>query len=704
MNRLLLSICFSLCTIGAYAQSTFWEKLNGPYGAEMAGFFQSKQGTVFALGYDMQVFRSFDQGLNWEKIELPEHTLSSNALFSQNPEGELLAKLYHDWYISLDEGTSWAVADSVAASRAGALQVSPGHLIKRSGWNVFRSIDNGNSWSDQFHGSLYLSNSYYDTLSHTFYVLDDALHKSSDEGLSWQTIGPPEIQSIAFGPEGVWVAASDSAYLVFDPPGSMPPYHIIHKYILYATTDYGATWKAQNLAFINAPVYSMKVKLTQSKRVFLTVEGYITRYSDDLGVSWQYMDDPELKTSVNLTPLANNILLAPAYQKVHYSGDNGNHWQTVSAPAMALVDAGNFTFLSQDKILTAYGNGIVVTEDGGDTWVPLIDSASVYSTSSSRDLISLPNQIHLAHFRRHMYRSTDNGNSFSLVNMAKPFGSFKYLGGESVLLLSDSIYRSDDAGISWYTWQKMTQDFSVMPNGDWFAGKQRSTDQGQTWSDVALPSSFIVNYAANAAGKIAVIQNPWDGEVFSFSVDYGYTWTTRAYPPKGSSVVLDHILVEENGAIDIVLSSNEIFRTEDNGLSWDILPPIPGSSWPQDFYLGGAVTAIKRSPDGRLYVSNNRNGFWRTTQSFSDAHEAPKVASVTLTPNPTSGDVVMVSSDQSGRLLLYNHLGVLAMQADISAGQTSFSMAILPDGIYYWSLMNHHSGKLIQSGKLIKMN
>ena len=243
------------------------------------------------------------------------------------------------------------------------------------------------------------------------------------------------------------------------------------------------------------------------------------------------------------------------------SKDGGSSWQLMGAASNATAPITNRTtaIVFDPQTSTRYwesglynSTGVYETSDDGNTFLPLGDSHHV-------DLVSIdftdPNRQTLlagGHEQSQVLnRSTDGGMTWTAVGATLPpntnctyplvidaqthlVGCGGYGGGVS------GVYRTTDGGMTWASasalggWYRplTAADGSIYWASPSNAGMARSTDQGQTWSEVIVSPYSVLSVSPIELpdGRIATL-GPSTGTLYVIiSADQGATWKPVSAP------------------------------------------------------------------------------------------------------------------------------------------------------------------------------
>ena len=219
-----------------------------------------------------------------------------------------------------------------------------------------------------------------------------------------------------------------------------------------------------------------------------------------------------------------------------------------------------------------------------------------------------------------IYRSTDEGNSWSLVYSSistdvsvtslSITGSYVYAGTYSDGYYSGpGILRSSDRGLNWsadttdssapFTIFAVGASDSVVlacsAYGAGAAGMYRSTDDEAHWTRVR--PSGVASYAFDGSHVFAAVSNvSMDAHGVYFSSDAGATWA-----PTGLLNISPYS-VAVNGGTVFAGTDSSIYRSTDNGATWDIA-----------YSTQCQVNAIVTSPSGSFVYAGTDSGVFRST-------------------------------------------------------------------------------------------
>lgn len=198
----------------------------------------------------------------------------------------------------------------------------------------------------------------------------------------------------------------------------------------------------------------------QNDSVFVRNEGKIF-VSHDLGDNWTRIDNgfPD-DAFVNALALADNVVVAATQQHgIYISTDGLKTWVPAKAgltrrePVNALIYHNGLLFAGTDL------DGILVSADNGRTWRA---SNGGIRMQPIRSFYSQGNTL-LAGAQYGIYRSADNGKSWTLVTEGNQVHSFTSQGSVLYAATSRGILRSEN-GIDWITVSNLATVISICQN------------------------------------------------------------------------------------------------------------------------------------------------------------------------------------------------------------------------------------------------
>jgi len=568
---LFIVIAILLFVYSNVAAQDFWNPTSGPYGGTILSFTENSSGTLFAGTEGAGVFRSSNNGNNWQEInegvpigggtsgyEIYSILATSTDIFiGTSKEGRI--------FRSSDDGDNWTqvYASSVLSNIAFCLSSTAGGSILAGldGTGIIRSTDNGDTWNTT---SLTNNNIRQMALADNGDVLavtNVGVYKSSDDGVSWTlsnngitntntyaihknslgtifcTAGVSKIfKSTDNGNNWTEVGTGlPSSIIYYLNSNSTNDLYAGTLFGLYKSTNDGNTWTEDGLE--NKIVKTLH--FNSSNDLFAGTEGEGIYRSLQANPSYERTNNG-LKNSfiTAITFGLDSILYAGSFSSGFFKTSNfGNLWIDITEDiAVSGYPTTVFSLLTHpngDIIAGTYNRGIFRTTNNGGDWIQELSGLTTFTIFS----LALDRQANiLAGSQGKLYKSIDNGiNWFPIDNDQISYSindiAVNSLGHVFAATTTGGVFRSTSEGM----WEQINNGFiytdafaiAINDNDDIFvsgglAGIYKSTDNGDNWSAVltaTLPSYDII---INDLGDIFVASIDAMGVLRSN--DNGATW------------------------------------------------------------------------------------------------------------------------------------------------------------------------------------
>jgi len=359
----------------------------------------------------------------------------------------------------------------------------------------------------------------------------------------------------------------------------------------------------------------------------------------------------------NILAIGTKIVTTPAYTStpaIYKSTDNGSNWSSVSTTGLS-----NHNYLF---------NGIC-------------------SVNSTLLLSAANNSQDYA-----VYKSTNNGSSWTLSNTGFQQGfnvtDFAITQNGNILAIgtkivttptytsTPAIYKSTDNGNSW----------SVIST----AGL---TNHNYLYNGICLANSTLLLSAANNSQGYAVYKSTDNGSSWTLSntgFQQGFNVTDFAITQNGNALAIGTKIV----TTPTYTSTPAIYKSTDNGNSWSV---ISTTGLTNHNYLYNGIC----SANSTLLMSaanNSQDYAVYRSQSVTGIIDVGLIENIIIYPNPTN-DLLTVSIDGQKTILITNINGQTCKS--LKTYDNTFSLSDLPTGDYFVSIFNQDN-KLLTTCKIVK--
>ena len=327
-------------------------------------------------------------------------------------------------------------------------------------------------------------------------------------------------------------------------------------------------------------------------------------FSSDRGGTWIPRGLPQLNVKGLATGPGNEVYAVANFPPNLYRTTNlGADWTPLNPPVSAPLWSVRVT--SESHVFVAGDNGIFRSTDMGVSWEQ--KNGGIADTVLRRLTVSANNDLYVTSYSGDLYRSTNNGESWAdVAPSGESVFSFAEFPPSAILAgtqgLHPLLYRSTNHGQSWTMTDsalidKRVWDMVVPSPGTIVAVGDSGTftSTGTGWERFGSPVGGFTRLAVDSGGVVFAVGSSG----LSFSSSLGANWQISA--GMDNTLVLS-LATSPGGVIYAGTNSSAIFRSENNGDTWSILPTSP------------FVTSTKSmafSSDGTLYAGSN--GIIRST-------------------------------------------------------------------------------------------
>jgi photosystem II stability/assembly factor-like uncharacterized protein len=626
-----------------------WEKTSGPPGLNVTVIY--KTNNIVYAGTDTQgIYKSTDDGLNWTAANDGIDRARISDIIASG--GNVLAaassscSIFNNVFRSTDNGATWSPTSGLGGKIVESFAIKGTTIyatvgLGLGGNGVWRSTDNGNTWQVvpspiENGGEAFVSD------NAIIVAEDNFIWRSTDDGASWDVVEQFALTGISsFARAGTKLFGASITGIE-------------------TSTDNGASWTFN--AFSDG-AYSFS---SDGSTIYLGSRDKVFK-STDLGTTWIDVSTGLGKGGIQALLFDGSNLFAgtPADAAgIYRSTNGGTNWNPAAAglpigkTIRSLISFGPYVFAGTE------GDGIYRSSDHGDSWA----KTDVNNTLLARQLVlafcAKDNALY-AGAGNGIYKSTDSGATFqrTLDGFPPNIGVLVFsltasngniLAAVSVLLSQtealDTIFYSSDDGSTWHqatlpitptAVTAVASDGSSLAYAGVFGqsssvkGLYKSTDAGVTWSQRPALNVDIERLAANGSNVLA-------GDLFAayYSLDFGESWAFSS-PPGNCPLGCGIFTYTFRGSSIFAGDDAGMFFSTDSGATWT---PV-NQGFPQC-----PIPDVEAScaDSNYLFAGTSGKGVWRKPLGPSPTPTPTPSPSSTATATPTATATASSTPTPSG--------------------------------------------------------
>jgi hypothetical protein len=398
---------------------TTWQKTAVDYSWSIKSLAELSDGTLLAGGLQY-VWSSTDQGLTWTSTGPEEYDLfiecflevdSSNLLAGATP---FYGSTHGGVYRSTDAGKTWSVIGLNEWPVYSLVPTQSGEIFAGTSRGVFGSNDYGASWNPYHTGLMSLGMLGLSVIDSSIVVVGtgNGIFRSTDGGGSWTDC------RTAMMPATTNTFAMDQSGFLYSENQWYNEWAGV-----YRSQDSGKTWT--NVSGATIPYYDDVGPALMVSRKGGLYEGAGNRFyrSTDHGMTWTSSKLPSYGLNTAVCDSANRIFGGYGGNGVIRSLDDGVTWVAVNTGLTTSTQKTIRRMAAKDTSwLFAVGSGGVFrSSNHGDSW------SLVNSTVDARSITVAKNGDILVSFGNgNFLKSTNNGDAWVIASTGKVFNAFQF--------------------------------------------------------------------------------------------------------------------------------------------------------------------------------------------------------------------------------------------------------------------------------------
>ncbi len=663
--------------ISCFCYNSYSQWVEQSYPSDPIAFSEIREtnGTLIATAFSDGVFRSDDNGGSWYSIadDLPSGinwnslAVNGNHIFIGSTLAGLIA------YKSENLGESWSAMDlGGVGSTTGIQELDEfsGDIYACGSFGILKSLDNGATWDT-------LANNGGPSFVRTIAFDNNALYVgSSSEGVFRSTNGGTDFTKISD-------SLSSGVAEIEIVNGRVIAFFNTER-IIYYTDDF-ATWTPST--GLDVDLISQFVNIGAD--IFACGNGTYHKSSDN-GATWALSNIgiPITNYARSLVQAPNGDIIGPTFRGIYKSTDNGNNW-TPSNNGIEIrpVNFGNMV-IDKGKYFMTGGFSIYSTDNTANSWNEDLDEMPVDPRPFY--LVAVDNTIYAASFTGFV-KSEDGGDSWvdlvdnspvSFTRSLETDGADLYMGSFS------EIFRSSDGGITWellnefnsFNARRIGFKDNYVFSGSTTSNLHRADKTELDWVIIGdeLPQNVAVSAIVSNGSKIFLAL---ETGIYA-SENYGDDWEHLTVMLPDTILVETVVATEEYvcAAID-----NKVYFSPLDTIAWEnINDGLPAEFEPEKFII----------ENNDLYVGGDF-GLWKRSilDFYTDTKEIPLITELKVFPNPSQSFVFVVLENweiEKGELTVINEHGQILHQEKLPPNPTihEIDLSNFTSGLYFVEIVD----------------
>ncbi|MEO9893799.1 BspA family leucine-rich repeat surface protein [Aurantibacter sp.] len=470
-------------------------------------------------------------------------------------------------------------------------------VLNANSGGIYRSTDNGNSWTVSNSG-IPVGASIYKLIedSGVLYisVAQKGIYKSTDAGVNWIAINSGiEYQSfyslhangstiyagnanggISYSNNGgqSWIFVGDNVSGI-----QFQDFEVFNSKIyatgrkLFESSDQGLTWQERVIEGVGSNGF--RTLLAANGVFYAGGQGELFISYDNLN-TWVKAPLNTYATIISIQNFDNTIYVNGGNGSYYFSEDQGLNWTAVK-----IHNTDNFinsVFIEESMAIATTSKGLFQTSDYGNSWVLNNNGINAVSIKS---LFANDSNIFVGSQNQGLYISHDNGGSYQSINngLESPNSNNpkKIIEVNNVLYINsyNGIYASNNNGQSWQRKldpgpYKYTEVFAH-DNGTFVSAYNKglflSDDNAENWTELSIDLiSETTGLTSIAIQENLIVISTGDGELV-LSENLGNSWSKVSV--SDNYLFINHLEIE--GSKIYAATNQGLFISQNLGVNWN---------------------------------------------------------------------------------------------------------------------------------------
>ncbi len=653
-----------------------WET-KGPYGGYISAL-ASKDNNIFAGTFVNGVFRSTDDGKTWTAANAGLQSTWVRSMAS-NKDGVFAGTQYYGVYFSSDNGLTWVNrSNGLTSLEIENIFAAGTDLFVTTLNGVFFSSDNGLTWVKRSNGlgSITRCNT-YEQMGDTVYggTNGQGLFMTTNKGQLWVkvTSGLPSQGAVYFfsmTKKGnmIYASTSDGIYVSNDRGVNW----------MKAGTSFGSPLYASALAIHNGNLYAA----AGHDGIFVSTDNGATFTAKSNG--FPYFSGSGQYAIVEEFLSIGNTLIAAAQFGVMRTEDNGSNWNDASL-GLFNTSMQDVTYNGEVTVASTDYAGIFISTDKGKNWIRANEGLP---SNRVRSVVSCGKDLFAGVLFDKPYKSDDNGATWKWAANGL-LGPVNFLEADNMRVLAvvdapfviTKLFQTQNKGTSWTEIPnpEIAGGITALGLNDKkiYAGGNgvlmRTSDDGNTWTDMSdyLPMSKVTTILALDSVTYVGTENKG---IFMFLKNDSYLKAAN----KGLTNYSISDIIMQNGVLFASTLGGGVFVSVNGGEMW--------------FALNGGLNNLfvrkLAGTDLKIFAATRIGTYQTMDIAFNDIHVLAAVSEnqlqpeLKLFPNPSAGNISILSEDEIYSIVLYDVTGKSVYTRSGEITVNSIDLSAQEKGVY----------------------